>query len=98
MMHAISLFLLGVGASTFAGAGIFFIKFWRASRDHFFLYFAAAFWILALERALDVFVSGTQESLMHAAVEAASWVYLVRLAAFALILVAMVDRNRAGKA
>ena len=77
------------GASTVAAAAIalFFLRFWRDTRDRLFLLFAVAFAIFALNRlALTVL---DDES------EGRTVVYAVRAAAFALIIAAIVDKNRA---
>lgn len=67
-------------------ASLFFVKFWRKSRDLLFLMFALAFIMLSLER----FVLGY----MGVNNEAAPQVYLIRLMAFLLILIAIVHKNR----
>lgn len=69
--------------------GLFFWRFWRRTRDRLFVFFATAFWALALERTLLVLaVSRTEVSPL---------LYLVRLAAFALIAIAVLDKNRASR-
>jgi hypothetical protein len=67
-------------------AGLFFLRFWRQTRDRLFLAFAVAFWILGLQR-LGL-------ALTRSVVEDQSSLYLVRLIAFMLILIAIVDKNR----
>lgn len=89
-------FLNGISLATFTAAGIFFLKFWKASRDRFFLLFCIACWSLALERFALFIFHDAQHSLRSALTEATSWVYLLRLLAFALILAAIIDRNRRG--
>jgi hypothetical protein len=76
------------GALTMACAvvGFFFLRFWRESRDRFFLLFAAAFWALGLNWLGLVALPYD--------VETRHYVYFFRLAAFVLILVAIVDKNR----
>ena len=51
------------GAATLACllVGVKFLKFWRASRDRFFLWFAAAFWVFATEWILRDFAGRTTE-------------------------------------
>lgn len=66
--------------------GLFFLSFWRKSLDRLFLIFALAFWGLALERLTLVLVDPTNE--------ARPYVYLIRLAAFLLLLFAIWDKNR----
>lgn len=71
--------------SFFVG-GTFFLKFWRKTRDRFFALFATAFYLLAIERWLFVFVQSDNE--VH------TWVFVIRLLAFLVILVAVIDKNR----
>jgi hypothetical protein len=77
-------FLHGVIATCFALAGLFFLRFWRDTRDRLFLFFAASFWLQALTR-VGLSLSGQPD-------EQAYW-YLVRLIAFVLIVVAIVMKN-----
>ncbi|HKU59897.1 MAG TPA: DUF5985 family protein [Gemmatimonadales bacterium] len=67
--------------------GLFFLRFWRDTRDRLFLIFAVAFWILAVQRVALVLTR-------HMA-ETAAGLYLLRLFAFLLILAAIIDKNRA---
>lgn len=67
-------------------AGLFFLRFWKRTRDRLFLMFALAFWILAVNRVPMVFMEQLDETRIY--------VYGVRLLAFTLILVAIVDKNR----
>lgn len=67
-------------------AGLFFLKFWFASRDRLFAMFAAAFWILAFQRLLL--------TMTRAVVEDQAMFYSLRLLAFLIIIVAIVDKNR----
>lgn len=79
-------FLLGALAMASLVAAMFFFKFWRQTRDRFFLLFSLAFLVDAVNRtsiALLPQVSEEQEPVF----------YLVRLFAFTLILVAIVDKN-----
>lgn len=66
-------------------AGLFFLRFWARTRDSLFVTFAFAFWLLALNQLL-VALSGTPR-------EEQSWIYLLRLVAFVLIIVAVVRKN-----
>jgi uncharacterized membrane protein len=70
-------------------AGLFFLRFWKKTRDRFFAFFAAAFWLLALNRLAVLLLTETSEHLATA--------YFPRLVAFVLILVAIVDKNRVRK-
>jgi hypothetical protein len=78
-------FLAGASAMGFAMAALFFLRFWRDTRDSLFLSFALSFLLLALVQALL--------TLADIPVEERSWVYLLRLLAFLLILVAIVRKN-----
>lgn len=68
--------------------GLFFYRFWRSTRDRFFAMFALAFWLLGLERVILAWLNLIDES--------RSFVYLIRSLAFLVIVVAIVDKNRAG--
>jgi hypothetical protein len=79
-------FLSGAITMGFLIAGLFFLRFWKRSRERLFLAFALAFWLLGLTQALLVFVD--------VPVEERSSLYLLRLAAFSLILVSVWAKNR----
>ena len=80
-------FLLGVIVTASLVAGVFFLKFWRQTRDVLFLAFAAAFLIEGLNRLGFLFVAVPNEG--------SPLIYLVRLFAYLLILAAIAHRNRA---
>lgn len=67
-------------------AGYFFYRFKKKTNDQLFGMFAFAFWILALERVVLMFVGTAQEPKPE--------IYLIRLSAFVLILVAIIRKNR----
>ena len=79
-------FLSGAITMGFLVAGFFFLRFWKRTRESLFLAFAAAFWLLGLAQALLTFTS--------IPVEERSWLFLLRLAAFSLILVSIWRKNR----
>ena len=79
-------FLSGFVSCGFLVAGLFFLRFWRRSGDSLFVWFAVAFWLLGLGQALL--------ALAGIPVEERSSIYLIRLAAFLLILFAMWWQNR----
>jgi hypothetical protein len=89
-----AIFLSGVSMTSFAASGAFFLKFWVASRDRFYLYFCFACWLMAIERIVALFISATLETIWSPMVEATSWVYLIRLGAFLVIFFAIVEKNR----
>lgn len=66
--------------------GLFFYRFWRSTRDRFFLFFAASFWIEGLNRLLIGMTDGLRED--------TPVYYLIRLVAYSLIVVAILDKNR----
>jgi uncharacterized membrane protein len=68
-------------------ASMFFLKFWSEARDRLFGLFAAAFALLAVQRFVLPFTPADVEWLP----------YLIRLVAFLLIIVAIVDKNRSGR-
>jgi hypothetical protein len=82
-------FLLGVIVTASLTAGMFFLKFWRHTRDTLFLAFGAAFIIEGLNRIGFLFVAHPNEG--------SPTIYTVRLIAFLLILLAVVWKNRDGK-
>ncbi|HLM42515.1 MAG TPA: DUF5985 family protein, partial [Myxococcaceae bacterium] len=65
--------------------GLFFLRFWTRTREGLFAAFAAAFWLLALNQAL-VAISAIPR-------EEQTWFYLLRLAAFLIIIGAIVGKN-----
>jgi hypothetical protein len=76
------------GAISLAGVliGVKFLKFWHSSRDRFFLWFVAAFWVFAAGWIIRAFATSTGED-NH-------YIYLPRLASFLLIIAAILDKNR----
>ncbi|MBW4656845.1 MAG: hypothetical protein KME20_27925 [Kaiparowitsia implicata GSE-PSE-MK54-09C] len=79
-------FLSGLITAGFLVSGLFFIRFWVRSREPLFLMFAAAFVLLAANQALLI-VAGIE-------VEDQTWLYLLRLLAFVLILWGIWQKNR----
>lgn len=87
-------FFAGIACATFAASGVFFLKFWKASRDPFFLYFSVACWLLSIERISTVML-GCATDLPRSQCESGVWVYLIRLCAFILIFIGILRKNRA---
>jgi hypothetical protein len=79
-------FLSGAVTFGFVVAGLFFLRFWKRTGDKLFLAFAAAFWLLGLNQALL--------ALSNIPVEERSWLYLLRLGAFATIIASIWVKNR----
>ena len=64
---------------------LFFLCFWRDSRDRFFLYFAMSFGIEGVHRIVSALsYDDNEDSPLH---------YLVRLLAYGLILWAILEKN-----
>ena len=82
-------FLAGSTVMGFWLAGLFFLRFWKKTRDGLFLAFTFAFWLLGLSQALLSF--------SDVPVEERSPLYLLRLAAFVLILIAVWRKNALAK-
>ena len=69
-------------------AGLYFLRFWRRSRDRLFAVFGVAFWLLGLQRlALATHPEWNDEY---------GSIYLLRLLAFLMILGGIIDKNRHG--
>ena len=86
MRSNLVVFLQGVSAAGAWAAGLFFLRFWRESRDVLFACFGAAFWLLALSWTLVAFINPLEEARPYA--------YALRLLAFLLIIAATVEKNR----
>ena len=79
---------LMAGAMTmgYGVAFLFFLRFWKRTKDALFAYFAFAFLLLAGQRlALAITAESNEDNVAF---------YLVRLAAFVLILVGIWNKNR----
>lgn len=79
-------FLAGGASVSFLIITLFFLRFWKTTRDRLFLFFAGAFTFLMIERIV--------RASMAVETEWAPYVYTLRLMAFILITLAIVDKNR----
>lgn len=79
-------FLSGAVALGFGVCALFFLRFWRRTREELFLAFALAFLLLGLGQ--------TVLALANIPSEERGSIYLLRLAAFLLILIAIYRKNR----
>jgi hypothetical protein len=78
--------LLGAIAVASLVVGLFFFRFWRHTRDLFFLFFALSFWLEAANRvALGLLVGADEDGALF---------YSLRVVAYGLILVAIWHKNR----
>jgi len=78
-------FLLGLLAAASLIAAVFFLRFWKETRDVLFLTFAAFFLIEAVSRGALLFLAKPNEG--------SPWIYLFRLIALLWILVEIVRKN-----
>ena len=80
--------MLGAVAMASSIAALFFLRFWRQTRDNLFLLFSLAFGVDALTRLALGFANVSREN--------EPLFYLGRLVTFALILLAVINKNRGG--
>ena len=66
-------------------AGLFFLRFWRRTRDSLFAWFAVAFGLMAINQLALAFLAFPREELHY--------IYLIRISAFVLILWAIIWKN-----
>ena len=85
-MDQVSAVLQGAVGMASGVAALFFLRFWRQTRDSFFLFFAAAFAIDALARFILGFAELSEET--------QPVVYGARLITFGLIIIAIIRKNR----
>lgn len=79
-------FLYGICAMACVAIGMFFLRYWRVARDRLFVFFWLAFWAFSLNW-IGLAVVNPSDETRH-------WFYAVRLGAFVLIIVGIVDKNR----
>ena len=81
-------FMTGAISLGFLVAALFFLKFWRRTGESLFAVFAAAFVLMAANQAAPVLFGIPDEAL--------GGVYLLRLAGFLLIILAVLRKNLRG--
>jgi hypothetical protein len=79
-------FLLGFTAFGCLVIALFFARFWRGTGDRFFALFSLAFAIFGVNRIVLGFLDEDHE--------ARPAIYVIRFLAFAIIVVAIIDRDR----
>ena len=85
-MNGINEVLLGAAAMGSAVAALFFVRFWRQTKDRLFLMFAIAFVVDAIMRSFLALATLPDET--------EPFFYLGRLLSFGLIVLAIIDKNR----
>lgn len=86
MGNPVTSLVSGLLVMGYAVAGLYFLRFWRETRDRFFLLFALSFWIEGANRfVLARYVGPNEDAPVY---------YLVRLVAYGLIIAAIVMKNR----
>jgi hypothetical protein len=80
-----TIFISGMTTMGYVIAGLFFFRFWWRTRDNLFAYFGVSFIILAVSQALSALAGIPSDD--------QSWIYLLRLAAFMLLIVGIVAKN-----
>jgi uncharacterized membrane protein HdeD (DUF308 family) len=89
MNETINAVMTGAIAMAALVAALFFLRFWRQTRDNFFFLFAVAFAIEGLSRFALAFAQRSDET--------EPFFYIPRLVTFVLIIVAIVLKNRPRK-
>lgn len=79
-------FLAGMIAMASLVAGLAFLRFHRRTGDRLFLFFAASFWLDALGRTVEVALRLSDDG--------SAILYVIRVVAYGLILVGILDKNR----
>jgi hypothetical protein len=80
------LYLWGALTMVSATIGLMFLKFWRRTGDRLFALFGTAFFVFGINWLVLAVVQPSDESRHYA--------YLIRLFAFVLLLVGIIDKNR----
>ncbi len=83
-------FLRGALAMGCFVAGLFFLRFYRQSRDRIFLFFVTAFWLLAAH--------WVGLAVVNPAAETRHYLFVVRLLAFVALIFGILDKNRRSRA
>lgn len=84
-MYPHSDFFAGMITMGYLVASAFFFRFWVRTSDALFIAFSVSFLLFAISAALT--------SLLSLPYEERSWLYLIQLAAFVLLIVAILAKN-----
>lgn len=85
MVTNLDAFMAGAVTMGFGLSGLGFLRLWTRSGDRLFLAFAGAFWLLMVPPL---------STLLGMPDETESWFYLFRVAAYLLIILAVIMKNR----
>lgn len=81
--------MIGAIAACCIVIGLFFLRFWRSTRDIFFLFFALSFFLEGLNRVSLVLFSNL--------VETSPSYYAVRVVSYSFIIIAILMKNKRGR-
>jgi hypothetical protein len=81
-----STLLIGAIVMACAAIGLVFLRFWKSGRDAFFIYLAVSFWLQGAQWLHSALVR-------DATMEYSPYYYLPRLAAYGLIVFAILRKN-----
>jgi hypothetical protein len=84
-MTPLALFLSGAISAASLVVALFFLRFWRRTRDAFFLYFSLSFALESASRAVSVVLQVSDNNALF---------YGIRVIAYGLIIVAIWQKNR----
>jgi len=80
-----NLALIGAIAMACLTTGLFFLRFWKDTKDRFFLFFALSFFVECLNRFALAITGNPNED--------RPFFYFVRFLSFLVILIAIADKN-----
>ncbi|WP_242593882.1 DUF5985 family protein [Corallococcus exiguus] len=81
----------GAVLMAYLACALFFLRFYRQSKDRLFALFSLAFTLMGVHNLLGALLAPTLDA------ERIHYLYVVRLMAYLLILGAIWDKNRAGR-
>ncbi len=81
-------FIWGTLTMACAVIALHFLRYWRTSGDRLFVFFGVAFAVMA--------VNWLSLAIVDPRIEGRHYLYFLRLAAFLLIIIGIVDKNRRG--
>lgn len=90
-MMDVNLMLLGASAMACFTISLFFLRFFRTTRDRFFVFFSLSFFLEGACRVVLGFYHYSHE-------EQEPLIYILRLISLATILLGIIDKNRSRSA